>query len=56
MWMIPNRNPAYAVNEKGQIKSIAKNRVLSPKRNHDGYLRIQLWKNHKFAGYRWERW
>lgn len=37
----------YLVSNHGNIKSISRGRILSPKNNHDGYLRIQLWKNNK---------
>ena len=47
MWKIVKQNNNYMVNENGQIKSIKKDKILTPKLNHDGYLRIQLWKNNK---------
>jgi hypothetical protein len=34
----------YQVSNLGNIKSVNKNKILSPKHNHDGYLRIQLWR------------
>lgn len=37
----------YLVSNHGNIKSISRGRILSPKNNHDGYLRIQLWRNSK---------
>jgi hypothetical protein len=37
----------YQVSNLGNIKSVKRNIILSPKNNHDGYLRIQLWKNNK---------
>lgn len=43
MWRTISRNPYYKVNEKGEVYSIRQRKVLSPKNNHDGYLRIQLW-------------
>lgn len=43
MWRTVCRNPNYGVNEFGEVCSFRQNKVLSPKRNHDGYLRIQLW-------------
>lgn len=43
MWTTLKRNPMYAVNETGDVYSLRKSRTLSPKKNHDGYLRIQLW-------------
>jgi hypothetical protein len=33
----------YAVNKEGQVYSLRRGHVLSPKRNRDGYLRIQLY-------------
>lgn len=41
------RNPNYGVTEDGKVFSVARNCELSPKRNHDGYLRIQLWEHGK---------
>lgn len=43
MWRTISRNPNYRVNELGEVYSFRQNKVLSPKVNHDGYLRIQLW-------------
>ena len=43
MWRKISRNSNYGVNEAGEIYSFRQNKILSPKRNHDGYLRIQLW-------------
>jgi len=43
MWVTLKRNPMYAVNKEGQVYSLRRGHVLSPKRNHDGYLRIQLY-------------
>ena len=34
----------YQVSNLGRVRSIKKNQVLSPKKNWDGYLRIQLWR------------
>ena len=42
-WKVLKRNPAYCVNEYGEIYSFRRARKLRPKVNHDGYLRIQLW-------------
>lgn len=47
MWVTLSRNPNYAVNEQGEIFSHTKQRKLTPKVNHDGYLRIQLWSGGK---------
>ena len=44
MWKVLPSNPYYMVSDDGQIKSLRRDKVLSPKRNHDGYLRIQIWK------------
>ena len=41
------RNPNYKVNKNGQVLSIGKNKILSPKVSHDDYLRIQLWRDGK---------
>lgn len=38
-----DRNPNYAVSSDGSIYSLRRGRKLSPKRNWDGYLRVQLW-------------
>lgn len=35
----------YAVDRTGNVYSLRKNKQLTPKKNWDGYLRIQLW-NH----------
>ncbi len=43
MWTNLKRNSMYAVNELGEVYSLRKNRTISPKVNHDGYLRVQLW-------------
>ncbi len=43
MWVTLKRNPMYAVNKDGQVYSLRRGHVLNPKRNHDGYLRIQLY-------------
>ncbi len=42
-WIILERNHNYAVNKKGEIFSFRRNHKLTPKVNHDGYLRIQLY-------------
>jgi len=42
-----NYEDKYLVSNLGNIKSIKRNKVLSPKVNWDGYLRIQLWRNNK---------
>lgn len=43
MWVTLENNPNYAVSEDGRVMSLRRNRILTPKVNHDGYLRIQLW-------------
>lgn len=45
MWKVLKRNSNYCVNEQGEVLSLRKNKVLSPKRNWDGYLRVQLWEH-----------
>lgn len=45
MFKILMRNPYYKIDENGNVYSIRQNRILTPKNNHDGYLRIQLY-NH----------
>lgn len=41
------RDANYAVDELGNVYSMRRNKQLTAKLNHDGYLRIQLWKNQK---------
>lgn len=41
------RNPNYLIDEYGNIYSKRFKKLLNPKHNHDGYLRIQIWKNNK---------
>lgn len=38
-------NENYCVSDCGEIFSVKKNKILSNKINHDGYLRIQIWKD-----------
>lgn len=45
MWKVLKQNTNYCVNERGEVLSLRKNKVLSPKRNWDGYLRVQLWEH-----------
>lgn len=33
----------YRIERDGRVYSLRKNKYLTPKRNHDGYLRIQIW-------------
>lgn len=37
------RNPNYAVSPSGSVYSLRRGKELTPKRNWDGYLRVQLW-------------
>lgn len=37
----------YMVSNLGRVKSVKKDLILTPKNNHDGYLRIQLWNKNK---------
>ena len=43
MWKILPSNPNYMVSDDGQIKSLRRDKILTPKQNHDGYQRIQIW-------------
>ena len=36
-------DPDYGVSSDGRVCSFRKKKVLTPKRNWDGYLRVQLW-------------
>lgn len=47
MWVTVKDNENYMVNEIGDVFSKRRNMILTPKRNHDGYLRIHLWSNNK---------
>lgn len=40
-------NTNYLVGQDGTIYSKHYKKMLNPKKNHDGYLRIQIWKNRK---------
>lgn len=44
MWKVLPSNPNYMVSDEGEIKSLRFKKILHPKLNHDGYLRIQIWK------------
>lgn len=46
-WKTLRQNRHYKINEKGEVFSTNCGRILSPKKNHDGYLRIQLWSHSK---------
>lgn len=37
----------YQVSNFGRVRSVRLNKILSPKHNWDGYLRIQLWRDNK---------
>ena len=37
----------YQVSNLGRVKSLRRDKILAPKKNWDGYLRIQLWRNNK---------
>ena len=43
MWKMLDRNNHYLVSDLGEVYSLRRNKLLSPKLNHDGYLRIQLY-------------
>lgn len=48
MWKQVASNPNYEVDETGRVRSRRRdNAILTPKKNHDGYLRIQLWANNR---------
>lgn len=38
-----DRDPNYAITPDGKVYSLRKGKELTPKRNWDGYLRVQLW-------------
>ena len=41
------RNPNYAITKFGSVYSRRTGKKLTPKKNWDGYLRVQLWDNGK---------
>lgn len=41
------RDTNYMVDENGNVFSKRRNKILSPKINRDGYLRIQIWNKNK---------
>lgn len=47
MFKTLERNPSYRVDENGRIFSVRKNRLLTPMRTEQGYLRIQLYMSGK---------
>ena len=46
-WKVLPRDNNYLVSNWGRVFSVRKMKVLTPKHNHDGYLRIQLWSHRK---------
>lgn len=42
-WYVLRRNEKYYVNKIGEVYSTRMKRKLTPKVNHDGYLRVQIW-------------
>ena len=55
MWKEYPNNPNYLVSDEGQIKSRKRNKLLIPKANWDGYLRIQIWEGGKCHMIGWHR-
>ena len=49
------KNTNYSVSDDGKIYSKRMKRELTPKRNHDGYYRIQIWENNKCRFVSWHR-
>lgn len=47
LWHICRQNKNYTVSNIGRVYSRRKNKILTPKLNHDGYLRVQLWEHGK---------
>ena len=48
-------NKNYLVFEDGRIYSKRFKKFLTPKKNHDGYLRVQIWENNKCHFVSWHR-
>lgn len=46
-WKTLERNQNYKISDKGEVFSLKQGKILSPKRNHDSYLRIQIWSHNK---------
>lgn len=46
-WKTLERNRNYKISDKGEVFSLNQGKILSPKKNHDGYLRIQIWSHSK---------
>lgn len=55
MWKEYPYNNNYLVSDDGRIKSKRFNKILTPKKNWDGYLRIQIWKDNKNRFVSWHR-
>lgn len=49
------KNHNYLVFRDGRIMSVRYNKFLTPKRNHDGYLRLQIWQGNKNRYVAWHR-
>lgn len=47
IWKTCQQNKNYSVSNLGRVYSRRRNKVLTPKHNHDGYLRVQLYENNK---------
>lgn len=43
IWKTCRQNHNYTVSNLGRVYSKRRDKILTPKRNHDGYLRVQLW-------------
>ena len=41
---VPEYEGLYQVSNLGRVVSLRKNKILTPKKNWDGYFRIQLWR------------
>lgn len=55
IWKEYPSNHNYLVSSDGRILSKKMNKELIPKKNWDGYLRIQIWKNNKCHMVGWHR-
>ena len=49
------RNKNYLVSDDGKIYSKTKGKYLTPKINHDGYHRVQIWEDGKCRFVSWHR-
>lgn len=54
-WKVYPKNENYLVSDTGLIKSVRYNKLLIPKKNWDGYLRIQIWNHNKSHFISWHR-